>query len=190
MLITCQVEQHCIGKGGRVDIITVVPYSNHMSYIIWRENPVQSRRSLSRSRQRRMVWQVMRITQISVLLLHSGSTFFNHACVSASSSLIRGTNDRAGAREGYYQASVVTERSKAMHQDGDMPLITSPNFLSNHIQHSEVVTYGSIARRTQANAACSANPVCAASGLADDCCPTSSGMFLLCCSQTEPPGAS
>lgn len=122
---------------------------------------------------------LLRVNVMRWLLLYSASNLFNQIYVSAESS-----NNRAADIDQHQQIAT-------MNVDEDLPVILSPSFRSIQQQHqSEVATFGSEVRRIQANAvACSANPACAAAGLVDDCCPTSTGMFLSCCTQTSPPGA-
>ena len=134
----------------------------------------------------------LRINLITWLLLQSVSNLLKPAYISAApSSRIRLTNNNAdNTRERHYHSTFELfqqQHTRTMIDNEDFTNIVSPNFISIH--QSEATSFGSeVVRRTQSNAACSANPECAAAGLADDCCPTSAGMFLMCCSQTTPPG--
>lgn len=131
---------------------------------------------------------VDRIAHMSLLLLCFGSNTLNP--VASLSSQTRRTDKEADIRDGYYETLVVRQSSEVKKQlDAVVPFVRSPNLISIHNQPSEAVIYDSEVRRTQVNTACSANPECAAAGLVDDCCPTSSGMFLSCCPQTLSPGA-
>lgn len=162
--------------------IASASYSHRLSYIYM---AAQSPRTMSTIHRRRTV---DRITQMSLLLLYCGSNILNP--VASLSSQTRHTDNEANIREGYYETLVVRQSSAVKQHDEVVPFVRSPNLISIHHQPSEAVAYDSEVRRTQSNAAaCSANPECAAAGLVDDCCPTSSGMFLSCCPQTLPPGA-
>ena len=164
-----------------IPTIASASYSHCLSYIY---KAVQSPLTMSTNYRRRTV---DRITQMSLLLLYCGSNILNP--VASLSSQTRRTDKEADIREGYYEPLVVRQSSVVKQHDEVVPFVRSPNLISIHHQPSEAVTYDSEVRRTQSNAACSANPECAAAGLVDDCCPTSSGMFLSCCPQTLPPGA-
>ena len=156
-------------------------HSNHRTSVIYvGHNSKHSRlyhiqtRTMSTSHA-----QFLRVNVMRWLFLYTASNLLNEIYVSAESS-----NNRAAETVQYQQTA-------EMKADQDLPSIQSPSFRSIQQQHqSEVATFGLEVRRIQGNvAACSANPVCAAAGLVDDCCPTSAGMVLSCCSQTSPPGA-
>jgi hypothetical protein len=129
---------------------------------------------------------LLRIQFISWLILLSASDMLHPIYVSAVSSRISHTTIEADRRRTL--EIFQREQTAPLKDDEDLVSTVSPNFIS--MQPWDAATLVSEVRRTlQSNAACAANPVCAAAGLADDCCPTSSGMFLMCCSQTTPPGA-
>ena len=172
-----------------IETITSSSYSHRMSHT-WQGTSAQSQLTMATTcRRRRTIGHVKRITKMSLLLLYSGFNTMNQ--VTALSSQTRRTNKEADISEGYDVTLVESpgKRSETKLYNEDIPSVRSPNFISTYIQQSEAATFDSEVRRTQTNAACSANPECAAAGLVNDCCPTSSGMFLLCCSSTLSPGA-
>jgi hypothetical protein len=89
----------------------------------------------------------------------------------------------------YGEEALDASHVPTLHKRFDPPSNISPNLLVlvPVIQQSEVHLLRPKRRRTQQNAACSENPVCAAAGLVNDCCPTIDGMVLECCSLTLPP---
>lgn len=131
---------------------------------------------------------VVRIGFISwCWLLHSISkNSLIQVCASTVSSPIRRTNNDAEDKELYEPLVTVQSKTVMMEQHPvDLPFVQSAKSTHRSPQ-SEVITFDFQMRRTQMNAACSANPGCI--GLADDCCPTIAGEFLGCCEQTIPPG--
>jgi hypothetical protein len=128
---------------------------------------------------------------ISYFVVYSTFSTLNQAYVSAEPSRMRQTSNRADLRGRYYNTMEMLQRRNTAartREDGDLSSSSSLNFISVHQSEATSFDTDVATRRTQASAACAANPVCAAAGLVDDCCPTRAGMFLECCSQTDPPG--
>ena len=112
------------------------------------------------------------IKVIGWLLLYSTSVMVNQVVhVSAEPSRMHYTNSKADTRNEHYDTLEILQRRQHAatgEDDGEFSPVISPSFIS--IQQSEVATsLGSEMRRLQANAACAANPVCAAAGLAGNC---------------------